>query len=77
MAEIGFVLNIDLSFYFDDLRKYSSVFVDSSRCKVVGDIEKHIKTLFSLEDDICLVNDKFLIPKFEDVRIVQHCNILR
>ncbi|KAG8273191.1 hypothetical protein J6590_025623 [Homalodisca vitripennis] len=67
----NFGLNLDLSLYFEDQRRYSCVFVDSTKCKDVGDVEKHIKSVFTLEESICLSNKKFLIPSCEDIRILQ------
>lgn len=74
---LGFNINLDLSVYFDDLRKFSSVFVDISKCKNVGDVEQHIKFLFRLEDDISLVHENFLLPKFEDAQVFRQCGTIQ
>lgn len=74
---LGFNINLDLSAYFNDQRKFSSVFVDNSKYKYVGDVEKHIKFLFRLEDEISLVHEKFLLPKFEDAQVFRQCGTIQ
>lgn len=73
----GFALNLDLTQYFEDLRKYASVFVDSTKYKEVGDVENHIKNVFKLDDNICLTNKKFLIPRSESIHILQQYDLLK
>lgn len=74
---LDFNINLDLSVYFDDIRKFSSVFVDISKFKNVGDVEQHIKLLFRLKDEISLVHEKFLLPKFEDSQVLRQCGTIQ
>ncbi|XP_054269370.1 uncharacterized protein LOC128990807 [Macrosteles quadrilineatus] len=73
----GFPLNLDLSEYFSDLREYSCVYVNQSKNKTVGDVLNHIKSVFGLEDNICLVHKKVLIPKSESLQILQLYDIYK
>lgn len=73
----GFVLNLDLTDYFKDLRKYASIYIDRKAWRTVGDIENHIKSLFKLENNICLLNKRYLIPSCESVHILEHYDTLK
>lgn len=73
----GFALNLDLTLYFEDLRKFASIYVDNTKCKEVGDVENHIKTIFKLDDNICLTNKRFLIPRSESIHILQQYDTLK
>lgn len=74
---LGFNINLDLSVYFNDLRRFSTVFVDISKFKKVGDVVQHIKLLFRLKYEISLVHEKFLLPKFEDSQVLRQCGTIQ
>lgn len=73
----GCSVELDLTEFFSDIRKHSCIYIDFKECKVIRDAENHIKNIFNLSEDICLVktkclsNDVCLFPSSENVRLLQ------
>lgn len=70
-----FKLIIDLSNFFCDHRTVARIFVKKN-FKTIEDIENHIKSIFEIDNFYLSTQNQFL-PSCEDVRILDHNDVIR
>lgn len=69
----GIRIDLDLSEFFADIRKFSRVYLtcNDNEYLTIRDAEEHIKTTFSINGNIALLSDKYLLPSSQSVNIIQ------
>lgn len=67
----GIRIDLDLSAFFTDIRKFSRVYLTYYECLTIKDVEEHIKQTFNITETIVLLSDKYLLPSSQSVNILQ------
>lgn len=73
----GIRLDLDLSAFFTDVRKFSRVYLTYYECPTIKDVEEHIKKTFSINETVALLSDKYLLPSSQSVNILQQSEHIR
>lgn len=75
-TKINFRVKVDLSKFFQDIRKVSWIFVDTSRTSCIKQLKDHIAKVFDIHEPFYLSCESTYLPCKEDVRIVQYDNLI-
>lgn len=72
MNRPNFRVKVDLSKYYQDVRRFCWVFIDSTKILKISHVKQHITNLFNIVEPyhLCLNNVDYLPPE-EDVRIIK------
>lgn len=75
-TKLNFRVKVDLSKFFQDHRKTSWIFVDTSKTSCIKQLKDHIVKIFDITEPSYLLCDSTYLPCKEDVRIVQYDNLI-
>ncbi|XP_043471161.1 coilin isoform X2 [Leptopilina heterotoma] len=75
-TKVNFRVKVDLSKFFQDIRKISWIFVDTSRTSCIKQLKDHIAKVFDIQESFYLSCESTYLPCKEDVRIVQYDNLI-
>lgn len=73
----GIRIDLDLSAFFTDIRKFSRVYFTYRECLTIKDVEEHIKKTFRITDKIVLFSDKYLLPSSQSVNVLHPSEHIR
>lgn len=75
-TRLNFRIKVDLTKFFDDHRRTSWVFVETSTILNVKHLKEHIAKLFDIKEPFYLLCDSTYLPFKEDVRILNNDNFV-
>ena len=77
--QTNYRIKVDLSRYYDDVRRLSCIYIDTNRLKTIDAVKQHIVHTFDIRDtesfDLLLNGNEYLPPK-ENVRIVNQDDVI-
>lgn len=73
----GFRVRLDLSQFFNDIKKFACIYVDLSRDRQIADVVDRISEVFNIERPLFLLDEKFYLPESENVNALRGSNIVK